>query len=380
MPQNKPARLSELRVGLLVLLALAILILVIFAVSGDLKFPGFGKTTIVRTDMATVDGLRKGAEVRLSGKKIGSVSDINFSSQIPATNNAQNNVEIIMSIDGKLDGRDAIERIRSDSVATLKTAGVLGDNVIDISPGTLKGTPINNGDKIPSQAQKSVGDILNTAQTAMGNVNDIAKNVNEMIGELREGKGTAGRFLRDDTLYVSLDKTVRQADQLLASIREGEGTAGKLIKDPALYNQFTETVAQLRGVANQINTELNNRKGTISRLLYEDEIYTNANRLVGQANEISEKLNETMLKIKRGEGNLGKLVNDEKLYADARDTVEKLKGITERLERGEGTAGLLLKDERLYNNINTLSGEVTKLIYDFRQNPKKYLSVKVTIF
>src|SRR5215210_5853244 len=98
MPQNKPARLSELRVGLLVLLALAIFVLVIFAVSGDLKFPGFGQTTTVRTDMASVDGLRKGAEVRLSGKKIGSVSDIRFNNEIPSSPNAANNIEIVMAI------------------------------------------------------------------------------------------------------------------------------------------------------------------------------------------------------------------------------------------------------------------------------------------
>lgn len=380
MPQNKPARLAELRVGLLVLLALAILILVIFAVSGDLKFPGFGKTAIVRTDMNSVDGLRKGAEVRLSGKKIGSVSDIKFSDQIPASANAPNNIEIYMSIDGKIDGRAAVERIRSDSVATLKTAGVLGDNVIDISPGTRGGNPINNGDKIPSIAQKSVGDILNTAQTAMGNVNDISKNVNDMIRDLREGKGTAGRFLSDETLYVNLDTTVRQAEKLLASIREGEGSASRLINDPALYNQATETITQLRGISEQINTQLNSGKGTLGKLLKDEELYNRANQLVAKVDQISARLDTTMKKIESGEGNLGKLVNDEKLYADARDTVTTLKGIAARLEKGEGTAGLLLKDEKLYNNINTLSGEVTKLIYDFRQNPKKYLSVKVTIF
>ncbi|MGH9831396.1 MAG: MlaD family protein, partial [Blastocatellia bacterium] len=66
--------------------------------------------------------------------------------------------------------------------------------------------------------------------------------------------------------------------------------------------------------------------------------------------------------------------------ADARDTVERLKIIATRLEKGEGTAGLLLRDERLYNNVNNLSAEITRLLYDFRQNPKKYLSVKVTIF
>jgi len=379
MPQNKPARLSELRVGLLVLLALAILVLVIFAVSGDLKFPGFGKTATVRTDMASVDGLRKGAEVRLSGKKIGSVSDIKFSDQIPSSPNSPNTIEIVMAIDGRIDGRPAIDRIRSDSIATLKTAGVLGDNVIDITPGTRNGTPIRNGDKIPSVAQKSVGDILNTAQTAMGNINDISKNVNEMLNDLRAGRGTAGRFLKDETLYLSLDSTVRQAEKLLNDIRSGEGTASRFINDPALYNQTTETIAQLRGISEQINAQLKGN-GTLGRLLYDDALYKNANLVITKADQISARLDDAMQKIQRGEGNLGKLVYDEKLYADTRATVETLKGIVARLEKGEGTVGLLLKDEKLYNNVNTLSGEITKLIYDFRQNPKKYLSVKVTIF
>ena len=65
---------------------------------------------------------------------------------------------------------------------------------------------------------------------------------------------------------------------------------------------------------------------------------------------------------------------------DTRETVELLKNIAGGLERGEGTAGLLLKDEKLYQNLNTMSAEVTKLLYDFRQNPRKYLSVKVAIF
>src|SRR5438309_8896798 len=122
MPQKKQSSLSELRVGFLVLLSIAILIIVIFAVSGDISV--FGQKTIVKTEMSTVDGLRKGAEVRLSGKKIGSVKDINFK-DIPADPKAQNNMEIVMEIDGKLDGRPAIERIRTDSLAVLKSAGVL---------------------------------------------------------------------------------------------------------------------------------------------------------------------------------------------------------------------------------------------------------------
>jgi len=383
MPQSKTSRLSELKVGFLVLLALAILVLVIFAVSGDLKIPGFGKKTTVRTEMSSVDGLRKGAEVRLSGKKIGGVTDINFSRAIPADPKAAaeaGNIEIIMEIDGTLDGRPAIERIRSDSVATLKTAGVLGDNVIDITPGTLNGKAINNGDKINSQSQKSVGDILNAAQTAVANLNDISTDIKAMTGDLRKGKGTAGRFLNDEQFYVNLNDAVLKAQNLMTAIREGDGTISKLINDPQLYGQVTETVTQLRSISDQINNQLTKGEGTLGKFVKDPELYNRANELIAKADKISARLDGLVVKIENGEGNLGKLLKDDKLYNDARDTVELLKTISTRLEKGEGTAGMLLKDEKLYNNINSLSAEMTKLIYDFRQNPKKYLSVKVTIF
>lgn len=380
MPQNKPKGWSELRVGLLVLLSLGILILVIFAVSGDISLPGLTKKTIVKTDMASVDGLRKGAEVRLSGLKVGSVKAINFTSQIPSDQGSQNYIEIVMEIDGRLDGRPAVERIRSDSKAVLKTAGVLGDNVIDITPGSLVGLPIKEGDRIKSQEQKTVGDIINASQTAVGNLNQISDDIKEMTGNLRKGKGTFGRFMTDESFYLGIDRTVRQAETLIKSIREGEGTAGKLINDPVLYTQASETIAQLRRISDQVSDQISAGRGMIGKLVKDEELYHRANTLVAKLDDTSARLERTMAKIERGEGNLGRLINDEKLYDDARDTVERLKGIASRLERGEGTAGLLLKDERLYNNVNNLSAEVTKMLYDFRQNPRKYLSVKVALF
>ena len=55
-------------------------------------------------------------------------------------------------------------------------------------------------------------------------------------------------------------------------------------------------------------------------------------------------------------------------------------GCADRCQRGEGTVGKLLTDDQLYNNFNQLSSEAVKLIYDFRQNPKKYLTVKFELF
>jgi phospholipid/cholesterol/gamma-HCH transport system substrate-binding protein len=381
MPQNKPKSLSEMRVGLLVVAALAILIFVIFAVAGDIRIPGLTRTTIVKTEMTNIDGLRKGAEVRLSGKKIGSVKEINFSSQIPTDQNARNNLEIVMEIDGKLDSRPAIERIRTDSQAVLKSAGVLGDYVIDITPGTLsRGQPIKDGDRIKSIEQKSVGDIINAAQNALGNLNAISDDIKTMTGTLRRGEGSMGRFLNDEAFYLDLDKAVRRAENLMHDIQQGDGTIGKLVKDPALHDRLTETIAQLQSITNQFSDQIATGKGTIGKLVKEEDLYNRMSSLVARLDETSGRLDRTMLKIERGEGNLGKLLNDEKLYTDARDMVAKLKGITDRLERGEGSAGLLLTDERLYNNVNNLSAELTRMLYDFRQNPRKYLSVKVALF
>jgi phospholipid/cholesterol/gamma-HCH transport system substrate-binding protein len=380
MPTTKQAKLSELRVGVLVVISLAVLIFVIFTVSGDIKLPGVHTTTIVRTRMSSVDGLREGAEVRLSGKKVGSVRAIQFSSEIPQNVTSQDNIEIIMEIDGRLDGRPAIERIRSDSLAVLKGAGVLGDNVIDITPGTSRGVPIRDGDSVKSQAQKSVGDILNAAQTAVSNLNAISDDIRVMTGNLRDGKGTIGRFLTDDAFFIDLDNTVRQAESLITTFREGKGTVGKLLNEDTLYREANQTVVQLRKISDQLHEQMSTGKGTIGKLFKDEELYQRANSLVKRLDETAVRLDSTLAKVERGEGNLGKLLTDEKLYADTRETVERLKSIAGGLDRGEGTAGLLLKDEKLYQNLNTMSAEVTKLLYDFRQNPRKYLSVKVAIF
>ncbi|MFN7624924.1 MAG: MlaD family protein, partial [Acidobacteriota bacterium] len=352
MPKSKQASLSELRVGILVVVSLVVLIFVVFTISGDLKFPGMNTTTTVKTRMASVDGLREGAEVRLSGKKVGSVRAINFGSDIPKDVASQTNIEIFMEIDGRLDGRPAIERIRTDSLAVLKGAGVLGDNVIDITPGTGAGTAIKDGDYINSVAQKSVGDIINAAQTAVTNLNLISDDIRTITGNMRAGKGSMGKFINDESFYVDLDRTVREAESLLQAFRDGKGTVGKLLNDPSLYNEASETISKLRRISDQMNEQIGAGKGTIGKLLKDEELYNRTNSLIKRLDDTSARLERAMAKVERGEGNLGKLLNDEKLYADARETIDKLNKIATGLERGEGTAGKLLKDERLYQNLN----------------------------
>ena len=111
------------------------------------------------------------------------------------------------------------------------------------------------------------------------------------------------------------------------------------------------------------------------------------NSTVADINLITADLNQ-------GKGTAGKFLKDEQLYEDARNTLARFNSTAEKLDvilgdaqSGKGTIGKLLTDETLYNNINQtssninqLSSEGTKLIYDFRQNPKKFLRIKLSIF
>ena len=381
MPQQQKNTLAGLRVGLLVLAAIAIVILTIFAVSGDLTL--FRKKTTVRTFMSNVDGLHKGAEVRLSGMKIGSVKEINLTPKIPADDKANDLIEIIMEINGKLNNVDAVERIRTDSIAVLKGAGVLGDNIIDIAPGTTKGQAIHDNDIIKSYATKSVGDIINASKTAMDNLNIITDNIKDVTANIRQGEGSIGRFLKDETIYTNLNKTVLQAEALMSSVRKGEGTAGKLISDPQLYDRANELVTSFKESAEQIKAALadvQGGKGTVGKLLKDDEIYHRAKNLLTKFEATADKLDNTIAKVNRGEGTVGKLLHEDVLYQEFRDSLAKFRTLADNLEKGQGTAGKLLKDEALYKNLNETTTEMTKLLYDLRQNPKKYLNVKVTVF
>ena len=61
-------------------------------------------------------------------------------------------------------------------------------------------------------------------------------------------------------------------------------------------------------------------------------------------------------------------------------TITKLSELTTQLEAGQGTVGKLFKDESLYNNANQMLGETRDLVKAIRENPKKYLSIKLHIF
>ncbi len=84
--------------------------------------------------------------------------------------------------------------------------------------------------------------------------------------------------------------------------------------------------------------------------------------------------------IRSGEGTAGKLINDPALFDRLNSMSTRLDELVLRLNQGEGTAGRLLKDAALYENMNKVTTEISALIAEIRKDPRKYLTVRVSIF
>ncbi|HEX8493074.1 MAG TPA: MlaD family protein [Pyrinomonadaceae bacterium] len=379
-PAKKTIGLSELRVGILVVVAIAILMFLILNATGEIN--PFTRRLHLRAQFANADGLRPGAEVRLAGVRVGKVEEVKLLP--PSANPKDPKVEARLAIDNKIDGQPANQRIRKDSTAQLGSPNLLAnEKLVNLSPGSAGSDPIAENDLLLSSS-------LN--QTTLSNLagpevadqfESITKQVNEITRKINEGDGTIGRFLNDEAFYNNLNSTIQEAQFVIRQIRSGEGTAGKFLNDPAIYNNVNELSLRL----NDIAEGLRRGRGTAGKLLTDEALYNRVNSIADRADQAVAEIRDLVTEVRSGRGTLGKLLTDEAVYNDARAAIARFNTTTQRIDtvvasaqRGEGTLGKLLTDDQLYSNFNQLSAEGVKLIYDFRQNPKKYLTVKFELF
>jgi phospholipid/cholesterol/gamma-HCH transport system substrate-binding protein len=381
MPRStKQVSLNQLRVGIFVLISIVILIFLILNASGDLN--PFSQKLHLKAQFGDANGLREGSEVRLSGVRVGKIDKITLLP--PSTEPTAQRVEALMVINGTIDGRPATERIREDSTAQQGSPSLLGNEMlINISPGTTLSPPVKDDAILRSSSSNTVNDFATSGTDLAQRLSKLSDQISVIVKDVQEGRGTVGRLFSDEALYNNLNATVRETEDLMRQIRSGQGSAGRFVNDPALYNNANEITLQLRRIAEDLRAG----RGTAGKLLTDDELYIRINRTADRLDRSVDQINSMIADINAGKGTLGKLIKDEQMYNDARaaiarfnTTAERIDNVVAAAQRGEGTVGKLLTDEALYSNVNQLSSEGVKLMYDFRQNPKKYLTIKFQLF
>ena len=346
MPRTRSLAWSELKIGLITIIALGMAATLIFLLGGDTGF--FWQRYHLKTVFNDIAGLKAGAPVRVAGVEVGSVSDLQFVGE---------RVEVQMEI--KEEHRS---RITTESRAKLGSVSLLGESAVDITAST-RGTPIPEWGYIPSEpAAASLADMTTKAASGIEEATALLK-------DIRAGRGTVGKFFTDESVYRELERFITSAEQVTNQINRGRGTLGRLTNDPRLYENLDASVRNLNAVIERVRSG----EGSLGKLL-------NDPALANSLTNTTQNLEGVTARLNKGEGTAGKLLNDTALYDRFNSVATRLDTLTTRLNDGEGTMGQLLRDKQLYENMNQTVAELRGLIAEIRKDPRKYLNVKVSIF
>ena len=359
MPSQKQLKWSQLRVGITVIAASLTLGFLLFLMSGTSGLLTSHLT--LKSYFDNAQGLRVGAPVRLSGVDIGNVTKITI---VPDKAKQLTPVEITMKVSTRYG-----YAMRHDSVTSLETAGVLGETYLDIDSSQAVGSAAQDGDTLPTQVHPDFNQVVRASQSTLQNMDALLKRADRILAFAESGKGSIGKLIYDPVLYNRLSATVAEFQKIVEQIGNGEGSLGRLVSRNDAYDKFISTLDKMNAVIDDIQQG----KGTAGKFLKDPSLYNNANDTIANMKKLTEDINA-------GKGTLGKLAKDDELAKKLDNTIGKLSELMTELEAGKGTAGKLFKDDTLYNNANQMLVETQNLLKGIRENPKKYLSIKLHIF
>ena len=187
------------RLGTFIVATLLVLAAGVFWI-GDKQFM-FSSTYRLYADFQTVAGLPNGADVRVGGIHEGTITRI----QLPRGPNDK--VRVVMDL--KNATRNVIKK---DSVAAIRSEGLVGDKYVEISFGSGSAPPVSNGDLIQgepplefSDLMKKTNGLLDSASGVMQNVASTSEDLKSISSKINQGTGTMGALINDKSVYQRIN-------------------------------------------------------------------------------------------------------------------------------------------------------------------------------
>ncbi len=361
MPSQSEVKWSQLKVGIVVLVAAVLLVTLLFLMTSASGLGVFSRKLTAVTYFDNAGGIKDGAAVNLEGVTIGTVEKVTV---VADAEHKLTPIKVVMKLDGKYG-----PALHKDTKAALSTVGVLGDTVVDLNSQTATGPLLQNGDVLKTLDTPNLQDVVKAGQGTIESLNVILAKMDRIVDTIASGKGSIGGMIYDDTLLRRANATVDELHRLEENLNNGEGSLGKLLHDDSMYNHLNATTARLQHIADDLDAG----KGSAGKLLKDDTLYNNLNATLKHANSI-------MADADAGKGGLGLLTKDQAFANKLNDAVSRLDNVMTGIDKGEGTAGLLVKDPALYHNLDKLAVDSQSLVNTIRSDPKKYLTIHFKIF
>ncbi|NTU88026.1 MAG: MCE family protein [Chlorobiaceae bacterium] len=266
---------SDLRTGIFFLLGLGFAAYLGLVVGKNSSL--FTGVTTIKVLSRDVQGLAENNFVSVSGKKIGTVSKLDF---------VTNNDSLYVVAELRLRNEFAV-LVTKDAKATIRSLGVLGDKYVDIITG--KGPQVKNGDFIALDAEDGMAELT-------GGANQALAKINLLLDKINSGKGVAGRLVSDEKMGAELAETVSSLKSTSAELSalsrkasSGSGLLPKLINDGDLAKNTEETVSRLNKAAEKteaLMAKLESDQGTFGQLHSNPALYNNLNQTLSSLDSV----------------------------------------------------------------------------------------------
>ncbi|MCD6049972.1 MAG: Mammalian cell entry related domain protein [Verrucomicrobia bacterium] len=278
---------------------------------------------------ANVQELKVGDPVKMAGVEVGRVDKIGFEND---------KVKVSMKINEGVD-------VKTDSKATIKFAGLMGQNFVSINLGTAP-TKFENGATIETLEQADLSAIMAKLDNVATGIENVTKSFSG--DSLQNVLGPMTDFLKDNNPKISA--ILGNLQNVSTQMAEGKGTMGKILTDESLFNDAKTAVNTLNTTAEDIKVAIGEARTIVG----------NANRALGQAEGALVDARKVVADINEGKGSLGKMLKDETLYTETTTAMVNLKEILVKINSGQGSVGKLVNDESFYKNVKMTLQKVEK--------------------
>ena len=265
-------------VGVFVTAAIVLFGACLFLIGNQHK--AFNRHIVFYTNFHNVDGLPKGATVRVDGMDAGELVNI----EIPS--GPAQKFRLKMNVEDRLHGL-----IREDSLVTVETEGLVGDKFLLIHSGTA------NSPEAPAEsilAGKEAFDLTKMLEQAQGLMNQAGTTITELQGTMKDVSG------RLDTTLDTATGTIRNVNGVVLDVRNGKGTAGLLLEDKATAADVKQSLANVK----QTTEKLNDTSTRIDSLLADvqtrqlipkvDDTLTSAKAVTQNLDQTTQQINTTL--------------------------------------------------------------------------------------
>jgi phospholipid/cholesterol/gamma-HCH transport system substrate-binding protein len=347
----RDATKRNLRVGILTVVATAILVVTVFTIGNRRQL--FTRHTRYRTSFTNVTGLQTGAEVKLNGVTVGFVERITL-----PTDPEEERIAVRFTLNA-----DYTERIREDTLVSIKTVGLLGDKYLEIQGGSPTAARVLEGGMLTARDPAEMEEFLVGGEDLMENLISISQSLIVILRRVEAGEGLLGELTQvprsGEKLSDMVKDTLASLRFTLVRIEEGEGLLGRIVHDKEYADRVLTNIDQsavaMGEVASTVSADLSREDSTYALLFRDAEGAMLLKDSLGAMRDASQALAAAVEELATGEGTLPRLMKDKEYADDFLDDLgalmHHLQSVAAKIDGGDGTLGAFINDPQMYEDL-----------------------------